>query len=163
MYIKRKIFTLFFFTVLSLTFCYFFSPVFAQDARSLPEVPNWVCGELRETNLETVSGNQGIWLQRDYRSDEGATIRATLMAGKGPRMLRFPPENLDVNDGPLGSGCTYRTLEIRGRKAVVETHPLLGVSVFVNLGDGYLTLERSGYGLSESDVIPATITLLDAM
>lgn len=139
------------------------SGVFAQDVPSLPDVPGWICGEQRTTNLDTVSGNQGAWLQRDYRAASGVPIRATLMTGKGPKMLRFPPEGIDANDGPLGSGCTYRTIEIDGRPAVVETHPVLGVSLLVNLGSGYLTLESGDYGLSAEDVVTAASALLAVM
>lgn len=159
----RKFLRLFSLSILPLALTLLSFPASAQDAPGLPDVPGWGCSELRETRLNAVSSNQGTWFQRDYRTAASVTIRATLMTGKGPGMLRFPPENPGSNDGPLGSGCTYRTLEIGGREAVVETHPLLGVSVFMSLDDGYLTLESGGYGFSENDVVPAAAALLGAM
>ncbi len=160
----QKNFRRFLLTLLSPLFCLVLSTcVLAQGMPNLPDVPGWICGELRTTNLDTVSGNQGVWLQRDYRAVSGLPIRATLMVGKGPKMLRFPPMNVDVNDGPLGSGCTYRTFEIGGHAAIVETHPVLGVSVIVNMDGGYLTLESSDYGVSGEDVVAAATSLLSSM
>lgn len=164
MHTTRKNFRLLFLLPLSLLLCLILSScVFAQGAPNLPDVPGWICGELRTTNLDTVSGNQGVWSQRDYRAASGLPIRATLMTGKGPKMLRFPPMKVDANDGPLGSGCTYRTLEIGGHAAIVETHPVLGVSVVVSLDGGYLTLESGDYGVTAEDATAAASSLLAAM
>lgn len=139
------------------------SLVSAQGTPSLPEIPGWDCGTLRTTNFDTVSGNQGTWLQRDYRSASGASFRATLMTGKGPSMPGFPPDGIDTNDGFIGVGSSYRTLEICGYRATAEIHPVLGASVAVKLADGYLTLESGPYGMSAEELIDVSSQLVSSM
>ncbi|MDR1915356.1 MAG: hypothetical protein LBQ58_02130 [Synergistaceae bacterium] len=133
----------------------------ASQEHTLPAVPGWQCGELKEVEFDAVSGNQGFWQERDYRTPGGVSFKAVIMGGKGPKYYNQPPDGVISDDGPLGSGGTYRTVTVGGYRAVLETHPLLGISLAVNaFKSGYvLTIEGSAW-LSESDLIDAAQTLI---
>lgn len=164
MYKTRVFFRLFLLVVFSLLLS-LLSPslIFAREAPSLPEMPHWICGELKTTNLDTVSGNQGTWFQRDYRSASGERFHAALFIGKGAGTSGFQSASIDSNDGLIGSGSTYRTFEIRGCQAIAETHPVLGTAVAVKLADGYLTLESGPYGMSSENLTDAASELISSM
>ena len=55
-------------------------------AAALPEVDGWTCGPLRETQLDAVSGHQGQWLEREYRTANGVKFLAVWMEGAGPKL-----------------------------------------------------------------------------
>jgi hypothetical protein len=128
---------------------------------SLPEVRGWECGEPRVISFDSVSGSQGFWWERDYRTPEGTRFKATLMGGKGPKYYNQPAHGIESDDGPFGSGGTYETIMVGGYRAVLETHPILGVSLAVNASDAgcVLTLE-AGNWTPPGEIIGAAEILL---
>jgi hypothetical protein len=146
------------FLLFSLALC----PV-AEAELSLGSPESWRSGELRAVLLDTVSGEQGFWLERDYRTSYGFSLKATLMGGKGPVMHNIPPEGLDSDDGPLGSGGEYKTFKIGELPALIERNPATGPALAVVLDGAVLTLESASYGLSDDDLISCARALIGLM
>lgn len=118
--------------------------LFAADVNRLPDIDGWQNGEVRITSFDTVSGNRGTWLERDYRTISGVPFHAVWMEGSGDKGWDVSDQTLSAYDGPLGSGATYRTLTIAGNKAAIEHHPVSGYSLAVKIGKlGTLTLESN--------------------
>ncbi|MDR1482666.1 MAG: hypothetical protein LBI74_08585 [Synergistaceae bacterium] len=127
---------------------------------SLPEIDGWECGELRSTDFNAVSGNQGIWLERDYRSPSRVPIKAVLMAGKGPGELGALQPGIDASTALYGDGGTFRTLVTEGFPSILENRPILGLSLSVNLGGATATFESSAFALAEDDFIEAASVII---
>lgn len=164
MYKKRVFFQPFVLAVFSLLlFLSLPSLVSAQGPSRLPEMPGWISGELKTTNLDTVSGNQGTWFQRNYRSVTGAQFHATLITGKAANIASLPSGNIETTDGLIGSGSSYRTSEVGGFRAIAEVDPVLGASVVVKLADGYLTLESGPYGMTAESLLGVANELIQGM
>jgi hypothetical protein len=114
----------------------------AQMTDALPEIPGWINGELRKTEFDTVSGKRGFWLERDYRNNAGVPFHAVWMEGSGDKGWAPPEKEVSADDGPLGTGASYKTLSVKGEKAILEHHPVTGYSLSVKVGKkGTLTLE----------------------
>ena len=114
----------------------------AQMTDALPEIPGWINGELRKTEFDTVSGKRGFWLERDYRNNAGVPFHAVWMEGSGDKGWTPPGNEISADDGPLGTGASYKTLSVKGEKAIIEHHPVTGYSLSVKVGKkGTLTLE----------------------
>ncbi len=114
----------------------------AQMTDALPEIPRWINGELRKTEFDTVSGKRGFWLERDYRNNAGVPFHAVWMEGSGDKGWTPPEKETSADDGPLGTGASYKTLSVKGEKAILEHHPVTGYSLSVKAGKkGTLTLE----------------------
>lgn len=108
-------------------------------AATLPDVDGWICGEPRETKLETVSGSHGVWLEREYRTERGEKFLAILMEGAGPKLWK-PVEPADGGEAPESESA--EKISIAGHDAVIESRSVLGLSLVVKLGiDSVLTLE----------------------
>lgn len=122
------------------------------EAAALPDLVGWHLSDIQTIVLDTVSGNQGTWTIRAYRSAQG-TAQATLMEGKGISAFTAHPSISTEKDGPLGSGASYRAFMLGNRPAVAEHHPVLGLSLSLALPHGVLTLESGNYGLDEEDLI----------
>lgn len=128
----------------------------------LPEIAAWQNGELRTTNLETVSGNRGSWQEREYRTDLGARVYAIWIEGAGEKGWNAPGGDISADDGPIGNGATYRTVTVASEKGLLERHPTTGCSVAVKIAKmGTLTVE-SRYA-SESEILSAAETLVNEM
>ena len=114
----------------------------AQMTDALPEITGWINGELRKTEFDTVSGKRGFWLEREYRNNAGAPFHAVWMEGSGDKGWTPAEKEISADDGPLGAGASYRTLSVKGEKAILEHHPVTGYSLSVKVGKkGTLTLE----------------------
>lgn len=114
----------------------------AQMTDALPEITGWINGELRKTEFDTVSGKRGFWLERDYRNNAGVPFHAVWMEGSGDKGWTPPGNEISADDGPLGTGASYKTLSVKGEKAIIEHHPVTGYSLSVKVGKkGTLTLE----------------------
>ena len=117
-------------------------------AAALPEVEGWTCGPLRETQLDTVSGHQGQWLEREYRTANGAKFLAVWMEGAGPKLWK--PVTEVGEGGETSGGESAEKISVAGRDALLESRPVLGLSLVVKLGkDGVLTLESQSSGKDE--------------
>lgn len=115
---------------------------FAQTTDALPSIQGWMNGALRKTEFDTVSGKRGYWLERDYRNSAGVPFHAVWMEGSGEKGWTPPEKDISADDGPLGTGASYKTISIKGEKAILEHHPVTGYSLSVKVGKkGTLTLE----------------------
>ncbi len=117
------------------------SCVSAAPCITLPEVKGWYNGKMRVTELKTVSGNKGTWLERTYRTEKGVSIRAIWIDGSGDR--GWAPESVTyADDGKWGTGAHYKTLQVAGNIALLDEHPVTGLSLAVKIkSKGTLTLE----------------------
>lgn len=130
----------------------------AQITGALPEIEGWINGELRKTELDTVSGKRGFWLERDYRNTVGVPFHAVWMEGSGDKGWTPAEKEISADDGPLGTGASYKTLSIKGEKAILEHHPVTGYSLSVKVGKkGTLTIES--IIASEEEMITAAEVL----
>ncbi|MCX7827835.1 MAG: hypothetical protein N2315_01325 [Thermanaerothrix sp.] len=92
--------------------------------------------------LSKNSGNEHIWIRRDYRSPSGIKLRAEILKGKSFTAWEIPLRPEEGTDAPLGFGGTYVTLTLNGNATVaVETHPMWGVSVVGKREDSVVTVE----------------------
>ena len=133
------------------------SPAPAKEA--LPEISGWINGELRKTELDTVSGKKGFWLERSYRNNAGVPFHAVWMEGSGDRGWSPSEKTISADDGPLGSGASYRTLSVTGQRSILEHHPVTGFSISVKAGNkGTLTLESNI--AAEEEMISAAEVLI---
>jgi hypothetical protein len=122
----------------------------------------WTCGELKITQLDAVSGNQGFWSEREYRTGNGVSLKAALMGGKGPAMLNVPAPGLESGDGLLGAGRAYKTLFAGDYPAILELDRFLGTSLTVVIPGATLTVETPE-SLSDDDAIELALALLSLM
>lgn len=129
------------------------TPPALADSFMLPEIPGWDNGELKIIKLDTVSGNQGLWQERTYKLPNGDSARAIFMAGKGPGFINPPPVGITSNDGLLGAGATYETTLLFGHLTIVESHPVLGVTVSIDTPQGTITLESMTFGMHKKELV----------
>ena len=118
----------------------------------LPDaVGPWHGASVDVTPFKTASEDWGAWHNRVYtRSAPPGRVTAILMEGPGPGTLRVPQGMVSADDLPVGFGARYQTLEVAGRRAVLESHPLLGLVLAVDLGGNRtLTLESAGASQEE--------------
>ena len=137
--------------------------VAAADDALLPEVEGWTNGEVQVIHLDTVSGNQGFWVRRNYISAQNVPMAANLMGGKGPGSLYLPAGSVDALDGPIGSGARYETVSIAGRRGILEYDPIMGFALSVQLDKGVLTLESRSFGLERERFLEEAGRFLEAM
>jgi hypothetical protein len=130
---------------------------------SLPEIGGWECGELRSTDFDAVSGNQGSWLERDYRTPSRVSIKAVLMVGKGPGELRAPPPGTNASTSVYGDGGTFRTFVMEGFPAILENRPILGLALSVHLDGATATFESDTFALAEDDFIEAASVIIQSI
>ncbi|MDR1021305.1 MAG: hypothetical protein LBL73_11150 [Synergistaceae bacterium] len=140
----------------------FASPGTAQAALTLGSPDGWQCGGLKTVRLDAVSGNQGFWLERDYRTGDGVSLKAILMGGKGPVMLNVPAPQTESSDGLLGAGRTYRTLTAGGFPALLERDQFLGLSLAVIIPGAVLTVETPP-GPADEEITDIALVLLSLM
>ena len=116
----------------------------AQNIDALTEIDGWINGELRKTEFDTVSGKRGFWLERDYRNTVGVPFHAVWMEGSGDKGWTPSDKEISADDCLLGSGAVYKTIAIKGEKAIIEHHPITGYSLSVKVEKkGTLTLESN--------------------
>ena len=137
--------------------------VAAADDALLPEIEGWACGEVQVIHLDTVSGNQGFWVRRNYISAQNVPMAANLMGGKGPGPLCLPAGSVDAIDGPIGSGAKYETVSIAGHRGILERDPTIGFALSVQLDKGVLTLESRAFDLERGRFLEEAGRFLAAM
>lgn len=135
-----------------------FGAVESCAAPSLPEIEGWSSGELRVRELDSLSGNHGVWQERSYRSPALGSFTVTMMTGNGPKYFYIPPAASRES-----YGATYSTHTDPRGKFVVETHALLGTSL-AYLGDGIsITIDSGPFGMDTAQIQEAARTIIDAM
>ncbi|MDO4952801.1 MAG: hypothetical protein Q4E34_03120 [Synergistaceae bacterium] len=124
----------------------------------LPDIEGWFNYDVRTTKLNTVSGYQGEWIERGYRTAQGVPCHAVRINGAGPKGWKAKQISGTADDGLLGEGATFKSLTICGFAAEFDRHPAHGCSLAVRLPDSVLTLE-SKYA-SEAEIIQIAETLI---
>jgi len=132
----------------------------AENSPSLPEIEGWQCGEMRVVHLDAVSGNQGDWQERDYRTGGGISLKATLLSGSGPRFYNQPPAGVSNSAGQT----TYEIISIGGFKSTIERDPVLGYSIAVNAFDKKFSLTvESGPFVDRAMLLRSVEVLLEGI
>ena len=128
-----------------LCFCMATILIFCSCASaSLPDISGWNNGEVRKTELKTVSGNRGIWLERDYRTAEGTFFHAVWMEGSGEKGWDISKKTASSDDSVRLNEISSKIFEISGNSALLEKHPITGLSLTVKITKkGTLTLEST--------------------
>lgn len=133
-----------------------------SHATGLTEILGWQSSELVTHEFDTVSGNRGFCHQRDYVTGWGTRLHAIWLEGAGEKGWMPPSENISADDGLMGRGSVYRTIEIAGEKAIIEYHPVTGYCAAVKInGQGTLTVE-SKYA-KENDFVKAVAELVETL
>lgn len=114
---------------------------------ALPDIDGWNGSAVATTELDTPSGNQGVWLERTYsRKTDRHTIFVIVLKGPGTSWSGLPEDPVSTDDGLMGSGATYRTTTVAGFPAALENHPLTGRSLVVTSAqDETFTFETAFY------------------
>lgn len=90
----------------------------------------------------TSNRDQGnLWIRREYRDTRGTRFHVQVMRGKVFASWGVSPRDGEGSDAPLGFGATYKTVEIPQGLAVVERHPMWGLSVVLKTGESVITVE----------------------
>jgi hypothetical protein len=134
--------------------------LYAEPALGSPA--GWTCGELKIVRFDAVSGSQGFWRERDYRTGDGTSLKAVLIGGKGPGILNVPAPVFESADGLLGAGRTYKTFFVGDYPALLERDRFLGISLAIKTPDASLTIETPP-GPEDEDVIELALVLLYLM
>ena len=110
-----------------------------------PDITGWRGGETLWKELETLSEVMGYRSERLYRREaDNHSIQVILLKGPGTLWQGLPKGEICADDGPVGSGATFRTLEAGGYRAVMEDHPLTGKALVVEMApDSTLTFETA--------------------
>lgn len=116
-----------------------------ENRLSLPDISGWSSGAVTATELETPSGDQGIWLEKTYsRMTDRHSILVIVLKGSGTSWSGLPEGPVSADDGLIGSGATYRTITVTGFPAAIENHPLTGSSLTVTVArDETFTFETA--------------------
>ena len=107
--------------------------------------------ELIESGSEVLSSKDlGKWTNAFYvRNAPIAGIEVQLMEGPGPGGLFVPEGVVSSDDGPIGFLSTYETLDVAGRRALLERNDVTGQALAVALGMRTVTFEASGISREE--------------
>ena len=114
-----------------------------EELRLFPDITGWRGGETLSMELEAPSQVMGSRSERLYRREtDNHTIQVIMLKGPGTLWQGLPKGEISADDGPIGSGATFRTLEAGGYRAVMEDHPLTGKALVVEMApDSTLTFE----------------------
>lgn len=129
----------------------------------LPEVEGWTNGEVQVIHLDTVSGNQGFWVRRNYVSSRNIGITANLIGGKGPGSLYLSAPGTDALDGPIGSGAGYEAVTVGEHRGILEHDPTIGYSLSLQMEGAVLTLECRAFDLQKEDLLAEAEHLLSEL
>ena len=130
----------------------FLHPFSSAASSPLPDTVGLWRAESGDTiPFRTASEDLGVWHNRIYmRSTPPGRIEAILMEGPGPGTLLVPQGAVSADDLPLGFGARYQTIDVAGRRAVLERQDILGTALAIELGkDRTLTLESAGASQEE--------------
>ncbi|HOR54102.1 MAG TPA: hypothetical protein PLM30_02650 [Synergistales bacterium] len=117
----------------------------AKNAGPLPDIPGWDSGDLATEEYETPTEQLGCRMERLYRRQaDNHSILVVWVRGPGTLWQGFPEGEVSADDGPIGSGATYNTLDIDDHRAVLECHPLVGKALSVAIAPDFtLTFETT--------------------
>lgn len=133
-------------------------------AAPLPDVlDEWDATTIITTELTTTSEDFGYWQNRIYkRFAPIAQIEVNLMDGAGPGTLYVPSGTVSHTDAPLGFSSGFRTLEVGGRKAILESGEVTGMALAIRF-DTNQTLTLESKSISESELLNFAERLIFAL
>ena len=134
---------------------------FAKSAAAaLPDaLDEWrgTSAQVTEFTLTKDAENLGQWQRRIYiRDAPAASVEANLMEGPGTGTL-FVPEG--VPDGEIGPSSAYETLNIAGKRAILERGEVTGHALAVALGE-HRTLTLETKSLTREELLEFTQRLI---
>ena len=137
---------------------------FPAQAAPLPDVlDEWTSTPIMTTELNTASEDLGLWQNRIYtRTAPIASVEINLMEGAGTGTLWIPEGDVARNDAPLGFSSLYRTLNITGKRAILERGEVTGQALSIKL-DRYRTLTLESKSLSEEELLDFAARLIAAL
>ena len=93
---------------------------------------------------DATSEDLGRMVYRDYeRESPRGRVQVIMTEGTGTGSL-YVPERVRTSGGVMASDSEYRIIDIDGRKAILERHDDIPISLAVNAGDDtVLTIESS--------------------
>jgi hypothetical protein len=126
----------------------------AASETALPDaLDEWLGTPARVTEFTISKGaeNLGQWQNRVYtRRAPVAGVEVNLTEGQGPGTLFVPEGGVVTSDAPIGFASTYETLNLAGRRAVLERGEVTGQALAVALGENRtLTLETKSLSRDE--------------
>lgn len=144
-------------------FCLFLF-LYPAQAAPLPDVlDEWHAAPTATTELRAASEDLGRWRNRIYaRAAPIARIEVNFMEGSGPGTLRVPEVRALQNDAPLGFVSTYRTLNISGKRAILERGEVTGQALAVAF-DKNRTLTIETRSVSEEELLHFAERLIHAL
>lgn len=149
----------------SIFMAFFFAPVpLPAQAAPLPDaLDEWHATPTATTRFQTASEDLGRWQSRTYtRTAPIAKIEVDLMEGPGPGTLRVPESSATKNDAPLGFVSTYKTLNVSGKRAILEREEVMGQALAVAFDrDRTLTIETRS--VSEEELLNFAERLIHAL
>ncbi|MGB4209486.1 MAG: hypothetical protein WBJ42_05035 [Thermovirgaceae bacterium] len=117
----------------------------SKDSGPLPDILGWDSGDLAAVEYETPTEQLGCRMEWLYkRQADNHSILVVWVRGPGTLWQGFPEGEISADDGPIGSGASYSTLDIGGHRAVLECHPLTGRALSVAVAPDFtLTFETT--------------------
>jgi len=134
------------------------------SASVLPaELGGWRLVSEHVANLATAE-EQGMWVSASYaRSEPIANIEVQLTEGPGFGPLFVPGDAIFSNNGTIGFySSTYETLNVAGRRAVLERGSVTGQALAVAL-EGRTTVTFESRGVSREDLIAFAKSMIEAL
>jgi len=127
------------------------------------ELGNWRLASKNVANLATAE-NQGMWISASYaRSEPIANIEVQLTEGPGFGPLFVPRDVISSNSGTIGFySSTYETLNVAGRRAVLERCSVTGQALAVAL-EGRTTVTFESRGVSREDLISFAESMIETL
>jgi len=139
------------------------APALPVCASALPgELRNWRLASEHVTDLVLTDRNLGKWINASYvRPAPPARIEVQLTKGSGPGELFVPEGMVSSDDGPIGFLSTYETLNIAGRRAILERNDVTGQVLAVALGTRTITFEARG--ISREELLDFAESMIEAL
>ena len=153
----------------AVTFILFITPALPACPSVLPvELEDWRLESEHVTELTTlVDGSRGEdhgrWVSASYvRPAPPAGIEVQLTEGQGTGRFFMPEGIVYSDDSPIGFSSTYETLDIAGKRAVLERSDIMGSALAVAL-DMYRTVTFETRGVSREELLGFAAFMIEAL
>jgi len=150
-------------------FIFFMTPALPACPSVLPiELEDWRLESEYVTELTTlVDGSRGEdhgrWISASYvRPAPPAGIEVQLTEGRGTGRFFVPEGVISSDDSPIGFSSTYETLDIAGKRAVLERSDVTGSALAVAL-DMYRTVTFETRGVSREELLGFAAFMIEAL
>jgi len=94
---------------------------------SLPSLKGWEMDPLLSVPLKSAEGEEGWWTEGVYKKPANPTVKVVLIEGANVAWNSLEHIEPDPNNsGLFDSEATYEFVQVKDKKGVMESHPLLG-------------------------------------